>query len=74
MQCNVIMALILTYSNAFQKRIAIGLTSCNTEHKYCNVLFLWQHSPPIAIFFDKGCKTHPYYNIICGDTNSVKWQ
>jgi hypothetical protein len=74
MQLNVIMAILLIDSNTFQKRVAIGLTSCNAEHKNYNTLFLWQHSPPIATFSDKCCKTHPYYNTICGDANDVKWQ
>jgi hypothetical protein len=74
MQLNVIMVILLTHSNTFQKRVAIGLTSCNAERKNCNALFLWQQSPPIATFLEKCCKTHPYYNTICGDANSVKWQ
>jgi hypothetical protein len=69
-----IMAILLTNSNTFQKMVAIGLTSCNAERKKCNAPFLWQHSPPIATFLDKCCKTHPYYNIICGDANGIKWQ
>jgi hypothetical protein len=74
MQRNVIMAIFLTYSNIFQKMVDIGLTSCNAERKNCNALFLWQHNPHIATFLDKCCKTHHYYNTICGDANGVKWQ
>jgi hypothetical protein len=57
------MAILLTNSNTFKKRVAIGHTSCNTE----------SNSPPIATILDKCCKTHPYYNTICGDANDVKW-
>jgi hypothetical protein len=74
MQLNVIMTILLTNNNTFLKRVAIGLTSCNAERKNCNALFLWQHNPSIATFLDKCCKTHPYYNTICGDANGVKWQ
>jgi hypothetical protein len=51
MQLNVIMAILLTDSNTFQKMVAIGLTSCNAEHKNYNTLFLWQHSPPYCHVF-----------------------
>jgi hypothetical protein len=74
MQLNVIMAILLTNSNTFQKRVVIGLTFCNAECKNCNALFLWQHGPPIATFLEKCCKAHPYYNTIYGDANDVKWQ
>jgi hypothetical protein len=59
MQLNVIMAILITNSNTFQKSVAICLTSCNAERKNCNALFLWQHSPFIATFLDKCCKTRP---------------
>jgi hypothetical protein len=52
MQRNVIMAIFWTYSSTFLKRVAISLTSCNGERKYCNnALFLWQHSPPYCHLF-----------------------
>ena len=35
---------IINQQQHFKKRVAIGLTSCNAEHKNCNALFLWQHS------------------------------
>ena len=50
MQLNVIIALLLTNSNTFQKRVDIGLSSCNAERKNYNALFLWQHSPSLPPF------------------------
>jgi hypothetical protein len=74
MQHKVIMVIFWTYSNTFYKRVAIGRTSCNSEGKYCNALFLCQQSHSVATFLDKCCKTHPYYNTICGVANCVTWQ
>ena len=59
MQLNVILAILLTNSNTFQKKVAIGLTSCNAERKNYNALFLWQHSPPIATFWTNVAKHTP---------------
>jgi len=59
MQLNVIMAILLTNSNTFQKRVAIGLTSCNAKHKNCNALFLWQHYPLLSSFWTNVAKHTP---------------
>jgi hypothetical protein len=59
LQHNVIMAIFLTYSNTSQKRVAIQLTYCNDERKYCNELFLWQESPPIATVLHKMLQNIP---------------
>ena len=73
MQLNVIMAILLTNSNIFQKEIAIGFISCNAERKNYNALFCGNKVPHLPRFWTNVAK-HTPITTIYGDANGVKWQ
>jgi uncharacterized membrane protein len=59
MQLNVIMAILLTNSNTFQKRVVIGLTSCNPNVKIAMHYFCGNTVPLLPPFWTNVAKHTP---------------